>query len=118
MNVQQSPHAADIEHQLDEIDQAVANIDHGTREVYSASIYGGPQRDGIISVAQAVADDLCKRCREAREALERIERRALASVARAKGIMNEHVTTCEKLDVEVHRIESLIADLNEQSHDA
>jgi hypothetical protein len=126
MALQQSARApaGNLGNMLNDIDRVTEDDrrrqgEHGLRqqEVHPPS-YGGPQRDAINSVVDGIVGDICSKIGDLRKTLDAIEQAVLQSAAKSKHTLNEHVSTCVRINDEVVHMREVVAELAEQAREA
>lgn len=78
---------------------------------------GVARRDAVKSLVDAVSTDLAQRIKSVHGKADALEQAMLASAAKAKGILDEHLAVCQLLDEETRHLDSLL-DKMTQEHTA
>lgn len=114
--------ASDLEEVFHDIDRATERerqrVPRAVVETNAPPVYGGPQRDAINSVVDNIVGDICGKISSLRKTLDAIEAQVLASAAKSKHSLNEHVLVCIRINDEIVHMQEVIADLAADTREA
>jgi hypothetical protein len=117
-NRNEQPHIRDVLDRLQASDEPRSIIPPNALNSVSTKplqppSFGEAQRDAVSAIVGNMTDELHKKIVSIRGTLDKIEQEALQSAANAKGLLNDHIIVCVRLNDEIERMGDVVAHVHD-----
>lgn len=117
-NRNEQPHIRDVLDRLQASDEPRSIIPPNSLNSVNAKplqppSFGEAQRDAVSAIVGNMTDELHKKIVSIRATLDKIEQEALQSAANAKGLLNDHIIVCVRLNDEIERMGDVVAHVHD-----